>query len=506
MRTISVKVSILYTFLAFINIAFFTIIIFENQSELLTENNKLLAKELATNIYSDIEAAMNTAKDVALPDETTKYYEKLVNEIKSIARQYKTSISNFLVFNDERSLIYQDSPDFPLQDHHLHDARRSITNKDFLGQLFFIKIDENDYEILLYIPLKQDKITDIYILFNLRMKNISKRLSNLYRMIMIIIVIITVFHIIFGFLLHRIIISPIKVLHRKSTEISDGNLSARVKLKSKDEIGQLGRAFNLMANSVQEKILLLDNQNKKMLDELKMAGKVQKAIYPKLRHTEGFNVAVYHSPFTEVSGDYHDFFPLGENRYGILIADVCGHGVPAALITMRVKEAFRNAASNYSDTKDLLMYINGELSDLMTDFDSYFTAFYIIVDEKNDELIYSNAGHSKVFLYKEEDKNIHVLDTKGAMIGVSEEVNFTFVSKKTTLSGGDKIILFTDGILEARNVQADQYDYDKLMVAIEKFKQLPYNKMLELIIGDLKEFVGKAKQFDDETMIIIEMK
>jgi sigma-B regulation protein RsbU (phosphoserine phosphatase) len=305
--------------------------------------------------------------------------------------------------------------------------------------------------------------------------------------------------------LHRLVIRPIKVLSQKSDEISKGDLSARVNIKRRDELGQLSTAFNQMAQSVQEKITELDDQNKKMILELKMAGEVQKSIYPKVRRTKLFDIAIYHKPLMEVSGDYHDIFPLGANRYGILIADVSGHGVAAALITILIRDLFGKSVKKYNDTRDLIRYINAELGNLMNDFQKFFTAFYLIIDE-NKKIIYSNAGHLKVYLSRPSMNKIFELDTKGFLVGVSADLNNIYESKKTTLQEGDKLIFFTDGIIESLNSHEEQYTTKRLLHSIIRSDKLSCREMLRSVIQDFHKFMDPAKRRDDETLMVLEIK
>ena len=393
-----------------------------------------------------------------------------------------------------------------MQKEYIQRAELSVANKEFSGKFFDSQIDEKKNEILFFVPLSINKLENSFLLFKLdKMKEMNTRIRTLYFLVGFIIVIITIFHLIVGVILHLIVIRPVKILSKKSNEITSGNLSARVSIKRKDELGHLGNAFNNMANSIQEKIVELDKQNKKMLLELKMAKEVQKSIYPVIRKTEKFDIAIYHRPLIEVSGDYHDIIDFGNNRYGIFIADVSGHGIAAALITMLIKNFIQRSAMKYKDSKEFMIFMNTEFSNLMEEYNSFFTAFYLIIDE-NNIITFSNASHLKPYLFRANNNKIYELDTNGGVIGMSKDFNKKFLSKRVALKSNDKIILFTDGITESLNNSDEMFDFKGLIKSIFKNNKYNCEIMLKNIIKDFYDFIDEEKRRDDETIIILEIK
>ena len=319
------------------------------------------------------------------------------------------------------------------------------------------------------------------------------------------VVILTISYLIFGIIIYNMIILPIKNLEQKSKAFNEGGISSGFEIKRKDEIEKLAYSFNQMATSVQQKIIQAENQNKSMLFELKMAAAIQKTIYPKLRENDRFKLVVYHNPMIEVSGDYHDVIDLGDNKYGFLIADVSGHSIAAALITMRIKEIVGNAAYKFNNTKDLIMHINSEFENMLEEYERFFTAFYIILNE-NNEVIYTNAAHPKALLLRSDQKEISKLDTNGCIIGLSKVNNIMYDSKSTSLNPGDKLILLTDGITESINNDGEEYGVERLYSLLKKNVALPCDEILKVILADYHDFVDINKRKDDETIMIIEIK
>ncbi len=499
MRSLSLQVTILYIFFAILNISFFTIIIFENQIDLITENTKYKTREVANNVYSQLTAATERING------NPETYGTADSILAEIGKGITGIVGPYAIFKEDRTILFKSDNDFALDEANLLDALRAFKNKEFIGQFYYSRIDEKTREIYFYVPLNLLKLDNTVLFFKLRMKELNERMTTLYGIVGLIICIITVFHIIFGFMLNRILIAPIRKLAEKAKEISAGNLSARVRLEKKNEIGMLGNSFDAMADSIQDKITRLDDQNKKMKMDLVMARHVQKSIYPGSREYEKFSIAVYHRPLMEVSGDFHDVFPLGNGRYGFLIADVSGHGVSAALITMLIKQIFQKMANKYADTKFLFRYMNDELGNLMTTFDKYFTSFYLIIDRDN-KLTFTNAGHQKTYLIREEGSKIYELDTDGAFIGLSKDMSARFASKCVQLYSKDKLFLFTDGIIEAIGKNGNDYELKRLLEIIRKNSDKSCGRLLETILEDFSSFTDESRRRDDETIMIIEIK
>src|SRR5208337_3308235 len=138
---------------------------------------------------------------------------------------------------------------------------------------------------------------------------------------------------------------------------------------------------------------------------------------------------------------------------GFILVDVSGHGVPAALVTMVIKEIFNRAAPLYDNPADLFRYMNNEIIELLTKEDTmgiYFTAIYLMINEQN-VLSFSSAGHEVAFVLKTGLRKIASLKASGGPIGISTEMNDMYTTATVKLDAGDKILLFTDGIVEAQN-------------------------------------------------------
>ena len=505
-KSISFKVSLLFIFLAIVNMSLFSLIIYENQIDLITENTKYHVKELTGVLVSYL-------KNFSVEMESNKIFkaksrDDIIAEIAGIIKQQVKKVDDFCIFTEEGKVLYKSKSEIPVTDTDIRNGIKAVTNRDFTGGQYYSKINEETYEISLYIPFKLHLLEDPVLFLKFQMKDIGTRLAELYRLISVIIGIIAVFHIVFALFFFKMFVAPVKALHGKSIEIRHGNLSARADIKKGDEIGELGIAFNSMADSIQEKITTLQQYNDRMELELSMAGEVQQVIFPKIVKNDYFDYSIFHRAFGKVSGDYYDVFKIDETRYGFLIVDVSGHGFPAALITMIAKEKFRMLAPRYSDPAELFKHVNVEITDILgSDQYSglYFSAFYIIMDE-NKRLLFCNAGHQQSFLLRRERKKIASLNTEGFLVGITSDERAQYTTKTINAESGDKIVLYTDGIVEARNADGEEFGVDRIIKNLSKNYLMSGEKILDAVTGNLKGFTNIDEMKDDATLIIIDIK
>lgn len=505
-KSISLKVSLLYIFLAVVNMSFFSLIIYENQIDLITENTKYHVKELTSVMVSYLENFSTEMESKKIFNVKNK--KALIDEVAGMIRDKVEKVDDFVIFTEEGGILYKSTPDIGITKTDIRNGIKAVTNMDFTGGQYFSTINEETYEISFYIPFKLYMLEESVLFLKFQMKDIGTRLQDLYRLITLIISIIALFHIIFAVLFFRMFVKPIQSLNMKSIEISKGNLSARADIDKEDEIGQLGRSFNSMADSIQEKITTLQKQKDMMDFELNIAGEVQQVIFPNIEENDFFSCFVFHKAFGKVSGDYYDIFKLDEKKYGFLIVDVSGHGVPAALITMIAKEKFRTFAPYYHDPAELFSHVNSEINDILgaDEYSGlYFSAFYVTVDG-DKRLSFCNAGHQQSFLIRVGRKKIAALNTDGFLVGVADGSLATYQTKTVTAQSGDKIVLFTDGIVEARNEDKDEYSVDRIIKNMSKYYSLSGEKILNAIVEDLTGFTNIDEMRDDATLIVIEIK
>lgn len=515
MKSLTTKIGISYLLLTILTIAFFSISTNLNHVELIetiirTETNVVIER-----IYPPLELFLadyreERGKDFSQDD----FLERLTRFLDELTDD------NYSLYDEDGKLLYKRKGSEAFSRFELAYANSAIINKVNIDRPYEPHTYDDTNELYLYIPIVINELLDldnslesldtsqlknIVICLKMDIVDVDRYYNEQYRLIFIIIGVVLIIQVLFGFILYSIIIRPLKQLNSKTQKLREGDLSSRVKVRRKDEIGQLGFSFNSMADSIEEKITQLEEKNKIMQFELEAAGKVQQGIYPLVENTELFDLAIHHRPLYTVSGDYHDVFDLGEGRYGFLVADVSGHGVPAALVTMKIKDVFNQYVNLYPDTRELFIKVNTELADLMDTFSCFFTAFYCVIDSEQ-KISYSTAGHPVAYLVRPSVNAVYNLLTDGFMIGITNDFNGEFKSKSGKLQPGDKIVIFSDGIIEAINEANEQYDYPGLLKAIGKYKGESCNSLKDSLVNDLNKHIGRTPRRDDETLMIIEIK
>ncbi len=495
LRSVTMQILLLYVFLAVINIAFFSMLINENQMDLIKDNVKLKSYELSRNIIKTINHYTRTYHHKKFKS-TNKY---MFEDIKLLIQKSK---KNFVLFSEDGTVLYETKRNIKFN---VKLGLKAIAGYDFAGQDFYADINEKKYVISFYIPVKIPHQNRVILFYNHQMRQIDKSLKIHYNIILILVFVIVFTHVIFAIILYWLFLKPVKKLHNKSNVLSQGNYSARVKIKRQNELGDLGKAFNNMAGSIQKHVTELKRRDEVLTFELEIAQEIQKQIYPSNVNNERVVGSIYHRPLNKVSGDYHDFFKLSENKLGFLLADVSGHGVPAALITMVAKDKFSKYCKEYHAPKDLFTQINNEVCELFAENSAYLTAFYAVYED--NQLVYSNAGHPNCILIRTYEKKLGILETGGGPIGMMKQFNQYYSQKKTYVNKGDKLVLFSDGILEATNNQGVLYGWDRLVHILSKNYKMDASQLIESVVFDLTSFLTDLNCLkDDVTLYINEFK
>ncbi len=239
--------------------------------------------------------------------------------------------------------------------------------------------------------------------------------------------------------------------------------------------------------------------------QLDMAGSIQRGILPgKINDWNELKFAVKYFSMDKIGGDFYDVHQMENNKIALYVADVSGHGIPAALVTTMAKVSFGNAFLKYDSPKKIFREVNQELLDHVKTQD-YLTCFMILIDDEY-KITYSNASHQKAILLRTSENRIERLDTNGLFIGAIEDAKETYEEKTSKLNYGDRLILFTDGIPEATNANKEDYSNERFERIILENKNLDLREFTNSIIDDLQNFTSGSQIQDDITLLIIELK
>ena len=304
---------------------------------------------------------------------------------------------------------------------------------------------------------------------------------------------------------------PLLRLTRAARTISEGNLTTRIEGKEKkDEIGELSKAFNKMVNDLRQYIDQLTETTKakeRAEGELRLAKNIQQSFLPK-NFPELGEIDVWGKcdPAREVGGDYFDFFQIDKENYGMVIGDVSGKGVPAALFMAVSRTLFRILSSQEYSPDYVLTEFNNRLVALDQGANMFITLFYGVFNTKNGNLLYSTAGHNMPYIRTSATEGkFKILPKMQTMVaGMMDGIPMQLA--ETHLKKGDIIVLYTDGMVEALNEQDEEFGEEKLAELLVKYSDLSAKDMCSLLIEDVQNFQKGRPQFDDMTMFILKVK
>lgn len=240
-------------------------------------------------------------------------------------------------------------------------------------------------------------------------------------------------------------------------------------------------------------------QNQQDLDEV---GDIQRSFLPSsFPEHPSVEFGHFYGPCSSAGGDYFDLIEIGKSHWGLLIADVTGHGAPAAVVMAITHTLMHSFMNSFQNPSTVLKVANEKLNaHLAPTF--YVTMFYSVLNLKTMTLRYSSAGHGPMLLYRSASKSVEWLHTEFGF-PLKLVVNNDFDEKETTIGPGDKLILFTDGINERRDKNRNFVSDNRLEAWTIEFGELPAQKFVDTIISHLKQLNPSQPFEDDVTMFVL---
>ncbi len=309
--------------------------------------------------------------------------------------------------------------------------------------------------------------------------------------------------IIFSVFFARSFSSAMRYLADIAKKIGSGEFDIKVKVKSKDEMGQLGISLQEMAVSLKDAVQVKEELFA-IQAEVEIASRIQQSILPVGGpDLKGLEFGARYIPMEGVAGDFYDFHVLSEHTVGVLVADVSGHGIPAAMISTMVKVTFSQQSSIGDDASNVLNEMNRLLSGKMED--QFLTAAYVYLDLKKKILITADAGHCPLLIWRRKTKEILRVKPKGMIIGFMPEINCPIEEMK--IKDGDRIVMYTDGIIEAANPDGELYNEPRFMDLIRENQDSAPEDFIDTVVDTLKKWVGENKKTfeDDLTMVVMDI-
>jgi serine phosphatase RsbU (regulator of sigma subunit) len=342
-----------------------------------------------------------------------------------------------------------------------------------------------------------------------------------------------------GLSLARSITGAVHELASGTDHVRRGDFSHRISVSSADQLGDLADSFNSMTASVED--LLHQKAEKERLEqELRIARQIQMSLLPQgPLKMDGLCVTAHCEPAREVGGDYYDYLPLGEQRVGIIIADVAGKGTSAALYMAELKGLMLSLTQLHTSPRELLINANRVIAQHL-DARSFITMTYAVVDLRARTMTYARAGHCPLIYLpgpggtahgagrssgqEQTDGGGHDGDG-GSALAVARAVQvqipdglvlglkidrgerFDSLLEEVTLplGAGDVVLMFTDGVTDAMNAEGDPFGEERLAALVAEHGDLPFEELRERILREIRAFAGPTGLQDDLTFVLLKM-
>jgi len=361
-----------------------------------------------------------------------------------------------------------------------------------------------------------DPVHPVLAVFNARPSQLSSRmfsslgeLRNTYLIAFVLILI--AFFVIWsaalatGLVLTRQITKAVDELYRATQYVQAGDLSHRVRIERRDQLGVLGESFNLMTGSISG-LIEEQKQRQRLENEISIAREVQDQLFPRaLPKVPGVEIEAICKAARAVSGDYYDFIQLSPTHLAIAIADISGKGISAALLMASLQAALRSQVlvdgSEHMSTAELVSRLNKHLVRNTGD-DRFATFFIAVYDSATRNLRYTNAGHLPSFLICK-DSALH-LDKGGMVLGVLED--YCYEEGVVVVAPDSLLVGYSDGLVEPENVYGEEFGIRRLQQAAVHVQGAAPQVVAESLMNAAEEWAGTPEQADDMTVIVARLR
>jgi sigma-B regulation protein RsbU (phosphoserine phosphatase) len=296
------------------------------------------------------------------------------------------------------------------------------------------------------------------------------------------------------------ILNPIGRMEAAMQKVATGDFQTVLPVDSNDELGALSHHFNRMTAGLKER--------EQMKLSLELAKEVQQSLIPASDPSVGgLDISGSSIYCEETGGDYLDYLDekiLGENRYGIVVGDVSGHGLPSALMMATVRAALRQRAALPGSVGDVMTDVNRQFSQDVEETGGFVTLFFIVIDTLQEQLTWVRAGHDPAVIYDAADERFEELAGEGIAIGLQNNSRYS-TNHFRLLKTGQIILLGTDGIWETRNPAGDMFGKQPVRDIIQRNHRAGARTIRTAILNELAQFRQKSIPEDDVTLVVIKI-
>ena len=312
------------------------------------------------------------------------------------------------------------------------------------------------------------------------------------------ILLFTVIYVLIAFLVNQIVVNNIRLINKSLSKITNGNLNEVVTVRNSSEFASLSDDINQTVVTLKGYI---EAAEKRIEQELILARTIQESALPnnfEFPDRDDFNLFASMKAAKVVGGDFYDFFFVGMNKIALVIADVSGKGIPAALFMMRSKTAIRSFAEMGGSPEEIFVKANKELCE-GNDAEMFVTAWIGILDLTTGKMRCANAGHEYPAICHKGGEYELLMDKHTLALAAMPMTKPK--EYEIQLEPGDRLFVYTDGVAEALNEKIEQYGTERMIETLNTTREMSISDTLSVMSESLTNFKGDAEQFDDITML-----
>ena len=327
---------------------------------------------------------------------------------------------------------------------------------------------------------------------------------------LVIVLICSMLIIILAILLSNYIVNPLEKLTKNVKKIGQGDLDIKLPIESEDEIGQLSLAVNKMTNDLKiyiDDLAKTTAEKEKIHSELTIAKKIQSSmlpcIFPAFPDRKDFDIYAIMDPAKEVGGDFYDFFFIDKENLAVVIADVSGKGVSAALFMVIAKILLKNQAQTGEPLDKVLENVNNQLCQ-NNEADMFVTVFLGAFNIKTGKFTFANAGHNPPLIYRSNENKFEWIKCKKSFV-LAGLPNIKYHQNEMYINKNDVLYLYTDGVTEAMNNEKALFGNDRLENILNNFdiKNMTVKDLIIKLRKEIDIFAEGAERVDDITMLAL---
>ena len=485
-KELNINETIQRVLLMFVTIIFFiSVIVIPSIQKKYAENN---TEDTLTKALSDIEAEVISTID---SDFDIEIMNDLLGDI--IMNRHVGTDGFFAIINDHNKFLLATS--YEKENINIGDLNYSIVNKpDGSYSIFNMVFDEEEYyamhffyeiySVVAFIPVEE-------VMFPVKL------VSNLTEFVLLLF--LSAIYIVLYALIDKVILNNLSKVNKALTQISEGNLDIIVDVRNNLDFDRLSDDINSTVDTLKRYI---DEANSRMDADLKLAKDIQVSalvnVFPPFPNRTEFDIYARNDTAKEVGGDFYDLYFTKHNLFNFIIADVSGKGIPAAMFMMRAKTLLKSLSDSGMPLNSVFTNGNASLCE-GNDAGMFITAWQGCIDLESGIVEFINAGHNPPVIKRAEGKFEYLKSKVEFVLAGLDQFNYNIQTIK--LNPGDTLLLYTDGVVEAQNIDKEFYGEQRFLDFLNSRKFTNSKILCDSIKKDVDNFVGEADQFDDITIL-----